>query len=61
MINNILTGFFFGVGAICAWVLFQLILFALKELYIRYFIKKYYSKRQEPKKPDGMEFGKFKD
>ena len=61
MINTVLIGFFFGIGAICAWVLFQLILFALKELYIRYMLKKYYSKRQESNKPNGMEFGKFKD
>jgi len=54
-------GFLFATGAIIAWSLFQILLAIIKEVYIKYCIKKYYKVKEQPKKPSGMEFGKFND
>ncbi len=61
ILEMIIFGFYFGVGAICAWIGFQLIIFVARELYIKHALKKIYTKKQTPKKPSGMEFGKFND
>ncbi len=59
--ETIIFGFYVGVGFICAQTLFRLMLFILKEAYIKYLIKKITKKEKEPKRPSGMEFGKFND
>ncbi len=59
ILETMIFGFYVGVGFICAQTLFRLMLFILKEAYIKYLIKKMTKKKREPKKPSGMEFGKF--
>lgn len=61
ILETIVFGFYFGIGVIFGVTIFQLIVFSLKEIYIRYIIKKYHGKKQTPKKPKEMEFGKFND
>ena len=55
--ETMVFGFYIGVGFICAQTLFRLVLFILKEVYIKHLMKKYYKLKEKPKPPKGMEFG----
>lgn len=58
IIETILFGFFFGVGVILSWIIFQLIALSIRDIYVTCLMKKL---KKSFKKPKGMEFGKFND